>query len=178
MVIGSGVAAAIMVLLLSAGCGGTGGATTTGPDRTTSGRPAAQGPVVASLGGLRDLANSAGHPVYWAGERPGEHELTVDPNGNIFIRYLDAGVPAGSRRASLTVATYPLARGYEILKEVSRRPGETSGYTPDGGLVAGVAESHNAYIAYPGTDLQIEVYDPMAGRAFELATAGGISRIN
>ena len=38
--------------------------------------------------------------------------------------------------------------------------------------------SHNAYIAYPGTDLQIEVYDPKAGRAFELATAGAISRIN
>ena len=36
----------------------------------------------------------------------------------------------------------------------------------------------NAYIAYPGTDLQIEVYDPKAGRAFELATAGAISRIN
>ena len=148
-----------MVLLLIAGCGGTGGATTTGPDRTTSGRPAAQGPVVASLGGLRDLANSVGHPVYWAGERPGEHELTVDPNGNIFIRYLDAGVPAGSRRTSLTVATYPLARGYEILK-------------------VGKAKPNNAYIAYPGTDLQIEVYDPKAGRAFELATAGGISRIN
>ena len=60
---------------------------------------------------------------------------------------------------------------------MSRRPGETTGHTPDGGLVVGVAESHNAYIAYPGTDLQIEVYDPKAGRAFELATAGAISRI-
>ena len=88
-------------------------------------------------------------------------------------------MPAGSRRTSLTVATYPLARGYEILKDVSRRPGETTGHTPDGGLCRRRGRNrNNAYIAYPGTDLQIEVYDPKAGRAFELATAGGISRIN
>jgi hypothetical protein len=127
---------------------------------------------------LRRLAESVGHPVYWAGKRSGGYELTVDVNGNIFIRYLQAGEPAGSRRTSLTVATYPFARGYEVLRGVSRGSGETTGHTPDGGLaVVGEAKPDNAYIAYPGTDLQIEVYDPKAGRAFELATAGAISRI-
>jgi len=177
--LGLGVAAANIAILLIAGCGGAGGATTTASERGTSARPAAQGPVVATLGRLRDLASSVGHPIYWAGERPGEYELTVDPNGNIFIRYLKAGEPAGSRRTSLTVATYPFAKGYEILRGVSRGSGETTGHTPDGGLaVVGKVKPNNAYIAYPGTDLQIEVYDPKAGRAFELATAGAISRIN
>jgi hypothetical protein len=150
-----------------------------GSDRSKQARPEARGPVVVTLDSLRALAGSVGHPIYWAGKQPGDYELTVDSNGNIFIRYLQAGEPAGSRRTSLTVATYPFAKGYEILRGVSRGSEETSGHTPDGGLVVvGKVKPNNAYIAYPGTDLQIEVYDPKAGRAFELATAGAISRIN
>jgi hypothetical protein len=150
-----------------------------GSDRSKQARPGARGPVVVTLDSLRALAESVEHPIYWAGQQPGDYELTVDANGNIFIRYLRAGEPVGSRRTSLTVATYPFAKGYDILRGVSRGPGETTGHTPDGGLVVvGKVKPNNAYISYPGTDLQIEVYDPKAGRAFELATAGAISRIN
>lgn len=133
-----------------------------------------------SVARLRELAHAVGHPIYWAGQRAGAYELTVDANANIFIRYLPTGVPAGSRRErSLTVGTYPFAEAYGTLESASRQPGETTGHTPDGGLVVvGKAKPNNAYIAYPGTDLQIEVYDPKPGRAFELATAGAISRIN
>jgi hypothetical protein len=168
------VVAAIALFLLI-GCGDSEG----GSNRSKQARPAARGPVVVTLDSLRALAGSVGHPIYWAGQQPGDYELTVDSNGNIFIRYLRAGEPPGSHRTSLTVATYPFAKGYDILRGVSRRPGETTGHTPDGGLVVvGKVKPNNAYIAYPGTDLQIEVYDPKAGRAFELATAGAISRIN
>jgi hypothetical protein len=171
--IGVAVVAAIAVILLI-GCGDSKGDS----DQSKQARPEARGPVVVTLDSLRALAGSVGHPIYWAGQQPGDYELTVDSNGNIFIRYLQVGEPAGSHRTSLTVATYPFAKGYDILRGVSRGPGETTGHTPDGGLVAvGKAKPNNAYIAYPSTDLQIEVYDPKAGRAFELATAGAISRI-
>jgi hypothetical protein len=175
--LGIGVAAAIVIVLLNGGCGGSGDTTTgTAVDRTNTTRPPARGPVQVSLAGLRDLADSVGHPVYWAGERSGSHELTVDVNGNIFIRYLRAGEPAGSRKStSLTIATYPFANAFETLRSAASRPGAASGHILDGGLVVAAGGSpRNAYIAYPDRDIQVEVYDPHPSRALELATAGAI----
>jgi hypothetical protein len=173
-VIGIGVAAAVAVLLIRE-------ANDSSPhaDKSAPTRPPAEGPELASVDRLRELADSVWYPVYWAGQRPGGYELTVDRNANIFIRYGGVAGPGGSRRASaLTIATYPFANAFEILRAASRGPGTTVGHTPDGGLaVVRKANPRNAYIAYPHRDVQIEVYDPRAGRALGLATAGAITPI-
>jgi hypothetical protein len=175
-VIGIGVAAAVAATLLIRGAGDD---SSPQADRSELTRPPAEGPEAASLGRLRELADSVWYPVYWAGQRPGGYELTVDRNANIFIRY--GGVPqsVGSRRTtSLTIATYPFANAFEILRAASRGPGTTVGHTPDGGLaVLREGSPRNAYIAYPHRDVQIEVYDPRPGRALGLATAGSITPI-
>ena len=161
-----------LVAALLAGCGGSGDTTAT----SASIRPAAQRPAAVSLDRLRSLAGSVGHPVYWAGPRPGGYELTVDVNGNIFIRYLEGTVPVGSRRrTSLSVATYPFANAYRTLQAASRQLGAIAAHTPDGGLVvAGKGSPHNVHIAYPDRDIQVEVFDPRPGRALRLATDGAI----
>ena len=165
-----GIGIAVVALLL-AGCGGS-----EDPTSTASARPNPQRPAVVSLDRLRSLAEDTGHPVYWAGPRPGGYELTVDVNRNIFIRYLEGRVPAGSRRqTSLTVATYPYANAYRTLESTSHQPGATADHTPDGGLVVSIAGGNdNVHIAYPSRDIQIEVYDPRPGRAMALATGGDI----
>jgi hypothetical protein len=172
--IGVAVVAAVAVFLLIDGGDSDGGSSA-----SKQARPETRGPVVVSLASLRDLADSVGHPVYWAGEREDSYELTVDANANIFIRYLKQGEPAGSRReTSLTIGTYPYADAFETLRSASRRPGMSADHTPDGGLVvAGKANPHNAYIAYPDRDYQIEIYDPRGGRALALATKGAISPV-
>jgi hypothetical protein len=175
-VIGIGVAAAVATVLLIRG------ADDSAPqaDKSKPTRPPAEGPEVASVGRLRELADSVWYPVYWAGERPGGYELTVDRNANIFIRYSGGSESVGSREAtSLTIATYAFANAFEILRAASRGPGTTVRHTPDGGLaVVREGSPRNAYIAYPHRDVQIEVYDPHAGRALELATAGAITPIH
>jgi hypothetical protein len=130
---------------------------------------------------LRDLAKTVDHPVYWAGERPGKrYELTITDNGNIFVRYLDADTPVGSRSvASLTIGTYPVAEAYAATKSVASNPGAKTGKTPDGGFV--VTNSNNpqsVYIAYPDGDHQIEVFDPNPKTAFALAESGAIVPIS
>jgi hypothetical protein len=132
--------------------------------------------VAASLDQLRQVATAVGHPVYWAGQRPGGYELTVDPRGNIFIRYLEGRVKVGSRRqTSLSVATYPYPNAYRTLQAASRRPGEGFVHTPDGGLIVTDSRSpDNVYIAYRGRAIQVEVYDPRPGRSLELARTGRI----
>jgi hypothetical protein len=171
---GAAVVASIALVLLIPRGGSDGDSK---PSR--SARPAAQRPSVVSLERLRGLPASVGHPVYWAGQRPGGYELTVDANRNIFIRYLGGRVQAGSRReTSLTVGTYPYADAYGTLQVASRRPGATAARTPDGGIVvASTSSRENVHIAYPRNDIQVEVYDPHPGRALELARAGAISPI-
>jgi hypothetical protein len=139
------------------------------------------GAEAVSVQSLRDLASSVDHPVYWAGERPGkEYELTITDQGNIFVRYLDANVPIGSRNvASLTIGTYPVADAYAATKAVAQDAGAKTGKTPDGGLVVtNTNKPQSVYVAFPGSDHQIEVYDPDPKTAFSLAESGAVVPIS
>jgi hypothetical protein len=121
------------------------------------------------------------HRIYWAGERPGKrYELTISDQGNIFVRYIDPDTPVGSRQvASLTIGTYPVPDAYAATKGVADQPGAKTGETPDGGFV--VTNRNNpqsVYIAFPGSDHQIEVFDPNPKTAFALAESGAVVPIS
>ena len=133
-----------------------------------------------SVDELQDLAASLDHPVYWVGEQEGkQYELTETPEGNIFIRYLDPDVEIGSRdEAALTIGTYPVPDAYAAVQKTAKEKGALTGKTPDGGIVvSNQASANSVYIAYPGTDVQIEVYDPNPQVAFETATSGDVEPI-
>jgi len=176
LVLGIGILAAagiIAFLLLRGGDDSAGDGREPGSKVHATGRPEA-----ATLDQLRDLGSAVGHPVYWAGQQPGRHyELTVDPDGKVYLRYLAEGVPVGSRRvSSLTIGTYPYIDAFGALQAAARRSGGITDRTPDDGLVVTFPTSpNNVYVAFRGTDYEIEVYDPNAGRALELATAGEIA---
>jgi hypothetical protein len=176
--LGVGIAVIVVAILLISGGGndennntsaasGNGGGTASGATK----------PIEASADRLSELAGVVGHPVYWAGARPGKkYELTVDNSQNIYIRYLDPGVPIGSKDVSaLTVGTYPVQNATAALRGQADKPGATTESAPGGGFVLTSADApQSAYIAYPNSDYQIEVYDPVPGRALNLATSGGI----
>ena len=151
-----------------------------GDDDDGSDSDGTRGPEAVSLEELQELPGSVDHPVYWAGERDDtQYELTVDADGNIFIRYLEPDVEVGSREvASLTVGTYPAQNAYGVLQKSAKQKGALRGETPDGGLVvSNQASANSVYVAYPGSDLQIEVYDPNPQVAFETATSGDVEPI-
>lgn len=132
------------------------------------------------LGSETDLAvlsADVGHPVYWPGERAGTRlEATMLEDGQVFVRYLDEGAAAGDPRPQfLSVGTYPVRDAYETLEAVARLEGSAAESLDDGALVVQSAEApESVYMAYPGHDLQIEVYDPDARRALRIATSGAI----
>lgn len=140
---------------------------------------ATDGPVEASRERLQEVADAAGHPVYWAGEQPGRvYELTVERDGTIFVRYLDEGTAVGSPKGSLTVGTYPYSGAFETQEAAATQPGVATAEAPGGGLVvANESNANNVYVAFPGSDFQIEVFDPADGEALELATSGAITPI-
>ena len=130
---------------------------------------------------LAALADEVGHPVYWAGPVDGaELEATRTESGQVYVRYLTDGAEVGDETgAFLTVGTYPFPGVQATLEEKADQGGALVNETPDGNLVVtNRNEATSVYIADPDQELQVEVYDPDAARAFELATSGGIVAVD
>ena len=178
-VVAIALAAAFAVWLLVRGNDDSSTSTTTEQTTTTT-TTAAVGPVAATPAALRALADEVGHPVYWVGPRPNRtYELTRTAGGRIFIRYLPPGVRVGDRTARFTiVGTYPVENALDVLRDLSEQPGEKSASVPGGGLaVYSMDAPGNVYVAFPDSDVQIEVYDPSAKRALRLVTSGRVAPV-
>ena len=136
----------------------------------------AAGPKAVSRDGLASLAASLGHPIYWVGPRAKTtYELTQTPEGRTFIRYLPKGVRVGGKRPFLTVGTYPLAGAYAVTQALSKSPDNVTIRLPGGGIAAYAKKSPtNVHLAYPGIDVQVEVYDPSASVPRKLVADGKV----
>jgi hypothetical protein len=146
-----------------------------GTESTTTG--SAFGPIAATQGDLRSRSIDEGHPIYWAGPKTDTtYELTRTSNGRIFIRYLPKGVPVGVDKADYTiVGTYPVPNATGVLEGLAKKSGEHKLLVPGGGIAV-YSSSHptNVYVAYRGSNLQIEVFDPSAERAVGIVTSGQV----
>lgn len=143
--------------------------------RSTEVRP--QGPELMTQEQLERFAAVVGDPVYWAGPRRDYvYEVTRTPSGRVFVRYLKRGFVAGDTRASfLTVGTYPTTHAYDNLERAARRPGADSiRVADDGVVVSSLRAPASAYLAYPGSDYQVEVYNPVPGHSLRLLQSGAI----
>jgi hypothetical protein len=138
-------------------------------------------PEAATPSQLSEFAAEQSTPVYWLGERRGaSYELTDTPSGRIYVRYLTGGAEAGDKRAKfVTVATYPEGDGIAALRKVaSEEKGAKLAKTDDGAvLLIDPASPNNAHLAYPGANVQIEIYSPVPGEALRLAARGGVRPI-
>jgi hypothetical protein len=144
--------------------------------------PSADGPVstAASIAQLRTLSDQTGHPVYWAGRLENHaYELTRPTDGNVYVRYLPPGVRIGDPRPDYTtVGTYPRPHAMRSLRRLSRQPGTVRFGVADGGIaVYGRGRPSSVYLAFPGQDVQVEVYDPAPQKARRLARSGRVRPI-
>lgn len=124
---------------------------------------------------LRALADALGHPVYWAGPQRGvTYEFTETPDRRSYVRYLPVGVAAGTAHPYLTVASYPVVNAFAVTRAAAGRPAMVK--LPVSGGVGFYAKARptNAYIAFQGSDTQIEVYDPSGTAVRRLVAAGRI----
>ncbi len=138
-------------------------------------------PRIVDVDEVLAVAGSLGHPIYWAGLKPSTQlELREEPEGSVYLRYLPEGTDAGEAPGGfLTVGTYPVADAQGALRSTAAKAGSTVSHTDDGALVlVNPAESTSVYLAYPQSDLQLEVYDPRPGRALELIRSGAIRPVS
>jgi hypothetical protein len=158
-----------------AGCGGKSSTpTTTIP---AIGQAPQVKPVAASPADLGTLARQLGHRIYWFGPKTKKtYELTKTSDGRIYVRYLPPGVELGIRQATFPlVGTYPVKNAIHVLRQLAKKGGEKSFSAPKHGFaVYSSARPTNVYVAFPGSNLQIEVFDPAPSRAKKLVAAGDI----
>jgi hypothetical protein len=136
-------------------------------------------PTETSVSELRSYASEA-RPVFWAGPpSSGRLEVTRTSHGALYVRYLPPGVELGDRHPIYTtIATYPLPNALAAMKRSAAAPGFKRAEAPRGGLaVWRRSRPTSVYLAYPGRDFLVEVFDPSPRRARTLATAGDVSRI-
>ena len=173
-----GIALIVVVLLAVAGvliARAVGGKSSPSAATTTTATTVTPiGPVGMSSATLLAFAQGLGRPIYWIGPSTGfTYELTRTSSGNVFVRYLPKGVHVGDKRAAFTViGTYPYAGALDALKAVPNA--KTTNLTGGGVLVSTVSDPRSVHLAYPGVDYQIEVYDPVAGRARVIVLSGRV----
>jgi hypothetical protein len=133
--------------------------------------------VSADARQLARNAVSVGHAVYWIGPLPNRrYELTQTQDGRAYVRYLPPGVAAGDPRPGfLTVGTYLLQDAYAVTAETADRADARPVPAP-GGAVAfyTTARPQSVYLAYEGSDLQIEVFHPTPREARRLVSSGRV----
>ena len=119
------------------------------------------------------------HPVYWAGERPGHTIELSTVDGRLYVRYLSRGAEAGDPRPIfLTIGTHPVADALGALRSASREDGAIVRESDATGLVvSNRGAPQSVYFADAASNLQVEVYDPSAREALELAGSGRVAPI-
>ena len=132
---------------------------------------------------LSALAGKLGHPIFWLGRIPETTlELSRSPDGRVYLRYLPAGVAAGTAKPYLTVATYPLAGAAATTASSAHEPGAVRIQLPGAAAAGAVAffnkaRPTNVYIAQAGSNEQVEVFDPSAAHAHELVAGGKVQPV-
>ncbi len=143
-----------------------------GDDSSSSETAAAE---IVSVDELREKATEQEEPIYWAGEQEGtEIEFSQPEPGRTYVRYLTGDVEAGDPNVEfLTVGSYEFPDAAKALKTQSKEPNGVLASAPSGGVVYFNTERpQSVYLAYPGEDVQIEVYDPNPKRSLGLVSSG------
>jgi hypothetical protein len=137
------------------------------------------GAAAATPATLTATAAKVGHPIYWIGPESGvTYELTQTADGRIFLRYLPTGVKVGSPNPYLTVGTYPLTNAYSETKAASKATGAVTIPVKDGIAFYNSSRPTNVYVAFRGSDEQIEVYDPSDSGLEKLIASGHVKPVS
>ena len=76
------------------------------------------------------------------------------------------------------VGTHPLAKAQAALRRRAAESGGTITQVEDGGIVlSDPTAPRSAYLAYPGANLEIELRDPVRGRAVTMVHSGLIEPV-
>ncbi len=144
---------------------------------STSSTQSSEGQLALSEDELKSVVANLNSVVYWVGPLDNaKYTLDVTDAGAAFVRYLPNGEGANDTAKNyLIVATYRVNAAYDAVKTAGNEQDGIGLMTSDGAAVYyNKNAATNVYMAYPGQDLQIEVFDPSPGKALQLVNTTGL----
>jgi hypothetical protein len=134
------------------------------------------GQVALTESQLITAVRDAKATIYWVGPQGDtRYLLTIDKTGSGIIRYIPiSGAVSSATTITRTVATYSANGAYEKSVSVSTKVGTSTFQNADKSLVFYKnADTNDVFMAFPGKNFQVEIFDPVAGQALSLAVLAG-----
>ena len=167
---GVAVVTAVITLVLTLGFSSL---FATNPLDTTTLAARISGGVALSEDELRDVVVTLGETVYWSGpERGSKYTINAQNVGAIYVRYLPDGKGISNTAPNYRViATYKEANGYDATLAAGNQANGVSVARPDntGVIYYNKNTPTNVYLAYKSQPYQIEIFDPSAEVALDIA---------
>lgn len=167
---GVAVVTAVITLVLTLGFSSL---FATNPLDTTTLAARISGGVALSEDELRDVVVTLGETVYWAGpQRGAKYTINAQNVGAIYVRYLPDGKGISDTAPNYRViATYKEANGYDATLAAGNQANGVSVARPDntGVIYYNKNTPTNVYLAFKSQPYQIEIFDPSAEVALDLA---------
>jgi hypothetical protein len=131
-----------------------------------------------TLAELKKKVSSLGTPVYWIGSKPGvTYEYTRNPNGNVYLRYLPKGVAVGISALYPTVGTYPMPKAVATTRAAGGQTGAVRVNLAGAEAFYNTSKPTSVFVAFTGSDYQIEAYDPVSTRALAAVKSGQLKPV-
>lgn len=144
-------------------------------DRTTLAAQTSGG-VCLTESELKSIIKENNIQVYWTGPmKDATYSLNSSTAGQVFLRYIPEGEACDDVRPNFRViATYEEVDAFATTESAGTTADGVSLLNTDGSIVYfNKNVPTNIYVAYPGINYQIEIYDPDPKEAVSLATTQG-----
>ena len=129
---------------------------------------------------LIDAVKKAGVDVYWAGPVQGAlYTLAVPADGQAYVRYLPKGQGIEDTKPNyVVIATYTTTDAFTSTQAAGNTTNGVSFINADGAAVYYSKDiPTNVYVAYPDKNYQVEIFDPIATTALDIASKSGALRL-
>jgi hypothetical protein len=138
------------------------------------------GKVVLTEAELIAAVKELGADVYWAGPVKGaKYTLAVPADGQAYVRYLPEGQGIDDTKPNyVVIATYTTTDAFTATQAAGNTSNGVSFISAAGAAIYYSKDTPtNVYVAYPNLNFQIEIFNPIAATALEIASTSGALRL-
>ena len=138
------------------------------------------GKVALTESELIDAVKKLGVDVYWAGPVNGaKYTLAVPAEGQAYVRYLPNGDGLTDTQPNyVVIATYTTTDAFRATQAAGNQSNGVTFINAEGAAVYYNKDTPtNVYVAYPNLNYQIEVFNPIAKTALDIASKQGALRL-
>jgi hypothetical protein len=141
---------------------------------------AISGKVALTEAELIAAVKELGADVYWAGPVKGaKYTLAVPVDGQAYVRYLPEGQGIDDTKPNyVVIATYTTTDAFTATQAAGNTSNGVSFISASGAAIYYSKDTPtNVYVAYPNLNFQVEIFNPIAATALEIASTNGALRL-